>query len=303
MEGEGAVAAVEIELSVLCPDGSTASIAVARNSRLGEAKRKIAESRGVPNYAVTLFMAGAEDALADSLQLDEARTVFMLLRPCDDRLALEALFKSAGGPDWQRKEGWMTDAELKDWEGVKGVSEEGRVIQLWLPLNNQAGELPGELGMLDALQTLSLYSTILSGSIPAELGLLASLKHLELSNNRLTGPIPPELGQLSSVEKLLLHGNELSGAIPMEMGKLSTLKILNLRGNQLSGAIPPDLGQLSSLMELLLEGNQLSGSVPAAELGQLASLGRLTLNGNQLSGLLSFELHMDEHNPDCYVQL
>ena len=35
----------------------------------------------------------------------------MLLRSCDDRLALEALLESTGCEGCKRKENWITDAE------------------------------------------------------------------------------------------------------------------------------------------------------------------------------------------------
>jgi hypothetical protein len=156
---------------------------------------------------------GKEEPLDDEKRLVSAEKVplFMLPKQVPDRLALEALYTSCGGADWEEKGGWMTDAGLGAWHGVT-VDAEGRVIKLSLQYNNLAGPLPSELQQLSAL------------------------KELYLGGNKLTGPVPAELGQLGALEYLYLFGNQLSGPIPAELGQLGALKILQLQRNpQLSG--------------------------------------------------------------------
>jgi hypothetical protein len=208
--------------------------------------------------------------------------LFLLLKQASDRLALESFFKSCGGAGWERKGGWMTEAELGEWEGVR-VDAEGRVIELVL-MNNG-----------------------LVGCIPSDIQQLSTLRYLNLSNdpdeqpkNELTGPIPAELGQLRALDHLYLDGNQLSGAIPAALGQLGALTLLYLDGNELSGAIPAELGQLGALTALYLHENELSGAIPA-ELGQLGALTLLYLFENQLTGQETFGAYMEEHRPDCDV--
>jgi Leucine-rich repeat (LRR) protein len=177
-----------------------------------------------------------EEPLEDEERLRSAEKVplFMLPKPASDRLALESLFKSCGGAGWEQKGGWMTDAELGEWEGVE-VDAEGRVTELHLDMNNLAGPLPSEIQQLSALQTLDLRGNKLTGPIPAELGQLGALTELYLNANQLSGPIPKELGQLGGLTYLLLNENQLTGPIPVELRQLGKLRYLWLQRNQLSG--------------------------------------------------------------------
>jgi hypothetical protein len=167
-------------------------------------KRAIGALRAVPHYAMELFVQGEEEPLDDEKLLVSAEKVplFMLPKAASDRQALEALFRSCGGAGWVKKGGWMTDADLGEWEGVT-VDAEGRVSKLLLISNNLAGPLPSELGQLSALQGLWLSSNKLTGAIPTELGQLKALTALVLSNNQLSGPIPPELWQLGTLRYFL----------------------------------------------------------------------------------------------------
>jgi hypothetical protein len=176
-------------------------------------KRAIGALREVPHYAMELFVEGKEEPLDDEKRLVSAEKVplFMLPKQVSDRLALEALYKSCGGADWTRKDGWMTDAGLGEWYGVT-VDAEGRVIRLTLSYNNLAGPLPSELQQLEALKELRLFDNKLTGPVPAELGQLGVLTTLWLQRNQLSGPIPAELGQLGALTNLYLQDNpQLSG--------------------------------------------------------------------------------------------
>ena len=229
-----------------------------------------------------------------------------------DRDALMALYDSAGGPSWTRRDNWGTNAPLNDWYGVT-TNAAGRVTQLRLDDNNLTGTIPPQLGRLVTLELLRLGVNNLTGTIPPRLGDLANLEHLNLGTNNLTGTIPPELGNLASltwlyldnngltgtipsqlgnlanVEDLFLHRNDLTGTIPPELGNLASLVVLRLFDNGLTGSIPPQLGSLASLTELGLSGNSLTGTIPA-ELGSLASLRGLYLWGNSLTGTIPSEL-------------
>jgi Leucine-rich repeat (LRR) protein len=218
-------------------DGTTFSVAVPEGTRVAEMKRAIGALREVPHYAMELFVEGKEEPLDDEKRLLSAEKVplFMLPKQVSDRLALEALYKSCGGADWEEKGGWMTDAGLGEWFGVD-VDAEGRVTELNLGMNNLAGPLPSELQQLSALKELRLRGNKLTGPVPAELGQLGALTQLNLHYNQLSGPIPAELRQLGALTQLLLHRNQLSGPIPAELGQLGALEYLWLQDNpQLSG--------------------------------------------------------------------
>ena len=182
----------------------------------------------------------------------------------DDRAVLVALYNATDGPNWVRKDNWLSDRPIGEWFGVK-TNAEGRVtgISLFTDVSTGNG---------------------LSGTIPSELGNLADLRRLDLRHNQLSGSIPPELGNLSNLGILWLFSNQLSGFIPRELGNLSNLYYLSLSNNRLSGSIPSELGNLSEMEELLLHGNQLSGSIPPS-LGNLTKMNRLQLHNNgNLSG-------------------
>ena len=155
-----------------------------------------------------------------------------------DREALVALYNATDGENWNESDNWLSDAPLGEWKGV--LTDDRRVVVLYL----------GDNG--------------LTGEIPPELGSLSNLTALYLDTNALSGEIPPELGSLSNLTDLSLHGNDLSGAIPAELGSLSNLAELDLRNNALSGAIPAELGSLSNLTNLRLLSNDLSGCVPSS---------------------------------------
>ena len=235
--------------------------------------------------------------------------------PLSERAILELLFETTGGEYWIRKENWLSDRPLGEWEGVT-TDEDGRVVGLNLGVNAVWGVVPPELGQLGSLrelvldnnildgpippqlanltnlETLRLAGNWLSGPIPAELGGLPRLSTLMLANNALSGPIPPELGQLSSLTVLDLHGASLTsftGPIPSELGALDNLEWLSLAWNRVAGPIPPELGALASLSHLNLSRNELTGPIPP-ELGALASLSHLNLSRNDLTGPIPPEL-------------
>jgi hypothetical protein len=259
---------------------------VPEDAPVAELKRAIGVLREVPCFTIELFMKDVEEALDDGTPLRSLGRVplFLLLKQASDRLALESFFKSCGGAGWERKGGWMTEAELGEWEEVK-VDAEGRVTELGLQNNGLVGSIPSDIQQLSALRELWLgndpdgpHKNELTGPIPAELGRLAALESLDLCGNKLSGPIPAALGQLGALTELFLHLNELSGAIPVELGQLGALTQLYLNQNELSGPIPAELGQLAALTELLLDETQLTGQE-------------------------AFGAYMEEHHPDCALHM
>ena len=149
-----------------------------------------------------------------------------------DRAALVALYRAAGGDDWIDRTNWLSDEPLGTWYGVQ--TEGGRVVHL---------DLCGPGG------------NNLRGSIPAELGDLTALEELRLSNNFLTGPIPPALGRLNALEVLRLSNNALGGPVPLELADLGNLEELRLHQNRLTGDLPRDLRLVTNLRRLRIEDN------------------------------------------------
>ena len=232
--------------------------------------------------------------------------------PLSDREVLEALYDATGGTQWWRRDGWLTEAPLEDWHGVK-TDDDGRVFELALYGNNLRGRAPAELGQLDrlrlvdlsynwlrgpippdltdieTLEEIYLESNLLEGPIPRELGALSALTDLYLWDNRLEGSIPPELGDLSALEDLRISYNRLTGRIPPELGKLSRVVVIWMDNNELEGEIPPELGNLSSILTFYLGFNRLSGEIPP-ELGNLPNVWALALDYNDLTGPIPVEL-------------
>ena len=205
-----------------------------------------------------------------------------------DRQILEILFKATGGDGWNNRHGWLTDAPISAWHGVK-TNANGDVIALLLYENNLRGIIPASLGRLPNLQELILSGNELTGPIPPELGNLSNLKILDLYTNQLTGGIPPELGHLPQLETLIFSGNPLAGSIPSELGNLTRLKAMDIGDCSLTGTIPLELGRLSQLEELNLASNSLTGAIPP-ELSNLSRLKYLQLTFNSLTGSIPPEL-------------
>ena len=234
-----------------------------------------------------------------------------------DRAVLVALYEATNGRNWVNNDGWLTDAPLPQWYGVR-VNHQGRVEGLRLRANRLEGSIPPQLGRLGRLQFLEMChnsltgpipptlgnleelewlilgcgtsdSNHLSGEIPPELGELRNLRDLSLTGNNLTGPIPPQLLDLVQLERLSLHANALTGEIPPGLGRLTRLRYLDLARNRLAGSIPSELGELAELRTLWLGPNALSGGIPP-EIGNLVNLNSLYLTGNQLTGPIPSEL-------------
>ena len=224
------------------------------------------------------------------------------------------------GEDATRMLDWSEDTPIASWDGVRKLSDSGRVEWLYLhgisakeetaraevKLN---GTIPVELGGLDALTRLFLHRNNLTGGIPAELNGLTNLVWLRLYDNDLSGEVPDLSGMASlerfyihendltggvptalsnSVTHILVHRNELTGGIP-DLSAMTNLVWLGLYDNDLDGEIPATVGSLANLKRLYLHGNALTGAVPM-EIGNLASLTNLWLTNNMLSGELPSSL-------------
>jgi hypothetical protein len=88
---------------------------------------------------------------------------------------------------------------------------------------------------------LAVYGAV-SGTIPAQLGLLTALQQLTISTSLISGTIPPQLGLLTALTSLFIDSNAgLVGTVPASFGNLTQLNALSLSGSQLCGVLPPGL--------------------------------------------------------------
>ncbi len=208
--------------------------------------------------------------------------------PLSEREVLEAVYDATRGAQWWRRDGWLTDAPLEDWHGVK-TDDDGRVVELALYGNNLRGRAPAELGQLDRLRLLDLSYNWLRGPIPLDLTDIETLEEIYLESNLLDGPIPSELGALTGLASLYLWDNRLEGSIPPELGNLSALEDLRISYNRLTGRIPPEIGNLSRVVVIWMDFNELEGEIPP-ELGNLSSIQTFYLGYNKLTGEIPPEL-------------
>ena len=71
-----------------------------------------------------------------------------------DREALVALYNATDGENWNESDNWLSDAPLGEWKGV--LTDDRRVVVLYLGDNGLTGEIPPELGSLSNLTALYL---------------------------------------------------------------------------------------------------------------------------------------------------
>lgn len=74
--------------------------------------------------------------------------------------------------------------------------------------------------------SILLSNNRIRGNIPTEIGQLQALRRLYLDANQLSGNIPDQISHLKNLEKLDLSRNQLSGEIPASMTSLSFLSYI-----------------------------------------------------------------------------
>ncbi|XP_074311597.1 uncharacterized protein LOC141647352 [Silene latifolia] len=122
--------------------------------------------------------------------------------------------------------------------------------------------------ILTIFTSIDLSSNDFHGNLPKELGNMNALKVLNLSHNGLSGEIPRSIGNLSQLESLDLCCNSLTGHIPQQLASLSFLGYLNLSFNNLVGQIPTST-QLQSFDPSSYEGNPGLYNAPITPAGKI----------------------------------
>ena len=110
-----------------------------------------------------------------------------------DRQGLVALYNQCNGKNWKKKENWLTDKPIEDWEFVHvhwpRWPNGGRLHSIFLCHNNLTGSLPKEIGNWTQVKTFNLENNNLTGSLPREIGNWTCITRVMLQNNLLTGGI------------------------------------------------------------------------------------------------------------------
>ncbi|MEM7534444.1 MAG: leucine-rich repeat domain-containing protein [Chloroflexota bacterium] len=170
--------------------------------------------------------------------------------------AMESLYKSTSGADWNNNTGWFQNETSCTWFGVS--CSDGHISKLELSSNELLGIIPPEIANLPSLTHLDLSNNQIVGSIPPEIGNLTNLQVLYLFNNSsLGGILPPEMGSLGALRTLYLDNTRIAGTIPTTVGNLSNLEYLNIRNNWIRGALPNELNQLSNLKLFFFNGTDI----------------------------------------------
>ncbi len=214
-----------------------------------------------------------------------------------DRAALEALYRSAGGANWSNSDGWLAEGPvLGEWHGISADSI-GRVVGIDLAGNGLAGRLPTGLGQLTELRELRIgNNSQLTGPLPASLTSLA-LTDLHYAGTGLcavdTRRFRDWLATITSHEGTgsecandrdalaALYratggagwNNNTNWLTDEDVGEwhgigadsLGRAVRIDLDGNGLAGRLPAELGQLTELRELRIGNNsRLTGPLPAS---------------------------------------
>eukprot|EP01040_Poterioochromonas_malhamensis_P019151 gene19151-22556_t len=231
--------------------------------------------------------------------LCSANTAVQIL-PDTELDALETLYSSTSGPQWNMKEcaklhsgsPWGRETTACSWVGVKCATtarSSAVVVGLNLSSCGLNGRIPAEIHHLTNLTLFDVGHNSLNSSIPNELYRLTELEQLDFRNNNLTGTISADIGNLTALRLLLLNRNQLTGTLPHSIGNLSALNRLSLDENRLSGSLPSEIGRLQKLSYFSCLNNTFAGSLPHS-LGYLQSLISFFADENGFSGQLPVEL-------------
>ena len=117
--GTTADPATTINLTI-CAMGGTSTVKMGRDAVIADLARRMHQLHDIHHRTSTFYVAGNDDPLPAAEPVAERTEFFILVKPLTDRLLLEALYHDTGGG---RKAGWMTDAPLTEWHGVRANAE------------------------------------------------------------------------------------------------------------------------------------------------------------------------------------
>lgn len=130
-------------------------------------------------------------------------------------------------------------------------------------LNNLAGTIPSEIGLLTGLEVWGMERGNLTGTIPTEVGVLTNLIFIDLDFNQLTGTLSSELLSLSSLTQLDLNDNKFSGSID-GVGVFPFMEFLQLHRNDFTGTVPEGVGQYTDMTAFTIHETFITGTIPSS---------------------------------------
>ncbi|KAH7436166.1 hypothetical protein KP509_05G005800 [Ceratopteris richardii] len=173
-----------------------------------------------------------------------------------------------------------TSGLCTNWTGITCSNSSSSGTQRVIAIDLGGAELSGSIslatiGLLDALQNLSLGSNHLSGELPVDLLNCTSLTELLLQNNSFSGTLPASAFlSWQHIRRVDLSFNRFSGSIPVSITNATLLQFINLQNNSFSGSIP-DIS-LQNLSSFNVANNELEGQIPSS----LSSFPPLSFAGN-----------------------
>lgn len=124
-------------------------------------------------------------------------------------------------------------------------------------------DLTGNLGFITSSQSVEEVwiddNPQFGGAIPGSIGNMHNLISLSLTDNNLNGQIPWQIGNLPALRQVWLYGNNLSGGIPVQVGQLSQLERFEVFENSVNGGVPSQVCALG-LTTLAADCNEISCS-------------------------------------------
>ncbi|CAM6115781.1 unnamed protein product [Calypogeia fissa] len=131
--------------------------------------------------------------------------------------------------------------------------------------------LPGSLGILQALEELSIQNCRTLEALPDSLGELQRLRRFHILSCNGLRALPGSLGNLQALEDIEISYCQELEALPDSLGKLQRLRRFHIRGCNCLRAFPDSLGNLQALEDLNISYCQELEALPDS-LGKLQRL-------------------------------
>eukprot|EP00339_Tiarina_fusa_P013090 CAMPEP_0116998386 /NCGR_PEP_ID=MMETSP0472-20121206/1476_1 /TAXON_ID=693140 ORGANISM="Tiarina fusus, Strain LIS" /NCGR_SAMPLE_ID=MMETSP0472 /ASSEMBLY_ACC=CAM_ASM_000603 /LENGTH=700 /DNA_ID=CAMNT_0004697523 /DNA_START=165 /DNA_END=2267 /DNA_ORIENTATION=- len=264
--------------------------------------KELLNTPGTPQYEAALWIADHDPLQMDLPGKDQPHYRFI------ERYVMALFFHATGGSGWRYNPNFLTGADVCDWNGVTLSANTGNPVfmgvtgckelktddgasyryvrDVFLFANRMAGTIPDEIGYLQRLEILSLFSNPgLTGELVNGMLDLVNLQDLELHYCAISGTIPPNIGKMQALTNLGLSNNLLVGSIPDSFFDLTSLQWLFLDDNILDANIE-QFAKLSSLFGLYAEDAGLFGSLTGEMIDGWSNMYELDLSTNLLSGAL-----------------
>ena len=156
--------------------------------------------------------------------------------------------------------------------------------------NNLSGELPAELGLLEAVMHFSVFGNEITGNFPESLQEWTELKLMAVESNKMTGSLPSWMGAWTEMEYLALGANDFSGSLPDNVfNNMPGLVEVSLHDNEFTGSFDK-FNENTALDTLLMQRNSFSGEIQE-DTFENVPLRVLDMNHNQISGQIPYDFY------------